>query len=123
MSIDDALPEEWDAVRKERYYDNRSPEDYIDGPFGPIHKSELGADNAVPYAPSPDPVNQPQHYRVGEVEAIDYIAQQLGTGVKDYLLGNVHKYLHRHRFKGQALEDLRKADWYLQRLLMEEQGG
>jgi len=123
MSIDDALPEEWDAVRKERYYDNRSPEDYIDGPFGPIHKSELGADNAVPYAPSPDPVNQPQHYRVGEVEAIDYIAQQLGSGVKDYLLGNVHKYLHRHRFKGQALEDLRKADWYLQRLLMEEQGG
>ena len=70
-----------------------------------------------------DAVNQPPHYRVGEVEAIDYIQQQLGTGVKDYLLGNVHKYLHRHRFKGQALEDLRKANWYLQRLLMEEQGG
>ena len=104
MSIDDATPEEWDAIRKDRYYDNRSP-------------------NEVPYAPEPDPVNKPQHYRVGEVEAIDYIAQQLGTGVKDYLLGNVHKYLHRHRFKGQALEDLRKAEWYLQRLLMEEQGG
>jgi len=72
---------------------------------------------------NPDPVNQPEHYRVGEVEAIDYIAQQLGTGVKDYLLGNVHKYLHRHRFKGQALEDLRKAEWYLQRLLNEEEQG
>ena len=104
MSIDEALPEQWDAARKNRYYDNRSPKE-------------------VPYAPEPDPVNKPQHYRVGEVEAIDYIAQQLGTGVKDYLLGNVHKYLHRHRFKGQALEDLRKAEWYLQRLLMEEQGG
>ncbi len=67
-----------------------------------------------------DPVNQPSHYRVGEVEAIDYIAQQLGTGVKDYLLGNVHKYLHRHRFKGQAIEDLRKAEWYLRKLIMEE---
>ena len=67
-----------------------------------------------------DPVNQPSHYRVGEVEAIDYIAQQLGTGVKDYLLGNVHKYLHRHRFKGQAVEDLRKAEWYLRKLIMEE---
>ena len=67
-----------------------------------------------------DPVNQPSHYRVGEVEAIDYIAQQLGTGVKDYLLGNVHKYLHRHRFKGQAIEDLRKAEWYLRKLIVEE---
>ena len=70
-----------------------------------------------------DAVSKPQHYRVGEVEAIDYIAQQLGMGVKDYLLGNVHKYLHRHRFKGQALEDLKKAEWYLQRLIMEEQQG
>ena len=98
MSIDDALPEEWDALRKSRHHDNR------------------------PY-PKEDNVNRPEHYRVGEVEAIDYIAQQLGTGVKDYLLGNVHKYLHRHRFKGQALEDLKKAEWYLRRLLMEEQGG
>jgi hypothetical protein len=78
----------------------------------------------VPYAPEPDPVNKPQHYRVGEVEAIDYINQQLGSGVKDYLLGNVHKYLHRHRFKGQAVEDLRKARWYLEKLIFEEvQGG
>ena len=98
MSINDALPEEWDKARRDRYYDNR------------------------PYEPE-DAVNSPQHYRVGEVEAIDYIAQQLGMGVKDYLLGNVHKYLHRHRFKGQALEDLKKAEWYLQRLIMEEQQG
>lgn len=69
----------------------------------------------------PDVVNQPPHYRVGEVEAIDYIAQQLGVGVKDYLLGNLHKYLHRHRFKGQALEDLKKAEWYLRRLIVEEE--
>ena len=70
-----------------------------------------------------DPVEKPQHYRVGEVEAIDYIAQQLGVGVKDYLLGNVHKYLHRHRFKGQAVEDLRKAEWYLRKLIVEETCG
>ena len=117
MSIDDALPEEWDAIRKDRYYDNR-PYDIKDATCTLVKPMP-----EVPYAPSPDPVSHPEHYRVGEVEAIDYIAQQLGTGVKDYLLGNVHKYLHRHRFKGQALEDLRKAEWYLQRLLMEEQGG
>ena len=105
MSIDNAPPEEWDAIKADRYYDNRDPKE-------------------VPYAPDPDPVSAPPHYRVGEVEAIDYIHQQLGTGVKDYLLGNVHKYLHRHRFKGQAVEDLRKARWYLERLIYEEvQGG
>ena len=38
MSVNDATPEEWDAV------------------------------------------NKPAHYRVGEVEAIDYIEQQLGSG-------------------------------------------
>jgi len=103
MSIDDATPAEWDATRKDRYYDNRDPRE-------------------VPYAP--DPVNKPQHYRVGgEIECIDYIYQQLGSGVKDYILGNVHKYLHRHRFKGQALEDLKKAQWYLSKLIMEEEQG
>ena len=95
MSINDALPAEWDQVRKDRYTDNRSP----------------------------DPVNQPAHYRVGEVEAIAYIEQQLGSGVRDYLLGNLHKYLHRHRFKGNALEDLKKAQWYLTKLIMEEEQG
>lgn len=92
MSIDDVKPEEWDKLRK--------PECELIRPD--------------------DPVEQPAHYRVGEVEAIDYIHQQLGSGVKDYLLGNVHKYLHRHRFKGQAVEDLRKAEWYLRKLIMEE---
>ena len=72
---------------------------------------------------SNDPVNAPSHYRVGEVEAIDYIAQQLGSGVKDYLLGNLHKYLHRHRYKGEAVEDLRKARWYLDKLILEEVNG
>lgn len=70
-----------------------------------------------------DQVNKPAHYRVGEVEAIDYIGQQLGTGMKDYLLGNLHKYLHRHRFKGKPVEDLRKARWYLERLIKEEVNG
>ncbi len=107
MSIDDALPEEWDAIRKDRYHDNRN----------------FDIKDAECTLVKPDNVNKPAHYRVGEVEAIDYIAQQLGMGVKDYLLGNVHKYLHRHRFKGQALEDLKKTEWYLRRLIMEEEQG
>ena len=106
MSIDDALPEEWDALRRDEYHDNRT----IPKPECTLVKS--------------DNVNLPQHCRVGgEIECIDYIYQQLGSGVKDYILGNVHKYLHRHRFKGQALEDLKKAQWYLNKLIMEEEQG
>ena len=124
MSIDEATPSEWDALKKDRFHDNRDPsEDYIDGPFGPIHKSELLQPNEVPYAPDPDPVNAPSHYRVAEIEAIDYISGQLGSGVKNYLEGNILKYMHRWRYKN-GVEDLRKAKWYLDKLIYEEvQGG
>ena len=103
MSIDEAKPEDWDAIKADRYYDNR--------PFD-IKDAECTLIRDFPKRDKPhfewDAVNKPQHYRVGEVEAIDYIAQQLGVGVKDYLLGNVHKYLHRHRFKGQRVGDLQE---------------
>ncbi len=74
--------------------------------------------------PKPDAVNKPPHYRVGEVEAIDYINQQLGgEGIRHYLEGNILKYMHRWRFKN-GVEDLRKARWYLDKLIYEEvQGG
>ena len=73
---------------------------------------------------NPDPVNHPQHYRVGEVECIDYIQQQLGTGVRDYLRGQIYKYMHRHQYKGAEVEDLKKARWYIDKLIYElEQGG
>ena len=104
MSIDDITPAEWDEIfkknREDRFYDNR-----------PIPK------------PDHDPVERPAHYNVGEVQAIDYISMQLGSGVKHYLEGNILKYMHRWRFKN-GVEDLRKAKWYLDKLIMEEvQGG
>jgi hypothetical protein len=64
-------------------------------------------------------VDEPPHYNVGEIEAIDYIKQQLGDQFGAYLLGNCHKYLHRHKYKGSPAEDLRKAQWYLNRLIEE----
>ena len=114
MSINDSNAVDWDDVTS-RFYDNR-----------PIPKAEctLPADHhEMMKGEHYDPVNKPDHYRVGEVEAIAYIEQQLGSGVRDYLLGNLHKYLHRHRFKGNALEDLKKAQWYLTKLIMEEEQG
>ena len=81
---------------------------------------ESYVNRTIPYS---DEVNSPPHYNQGGIECIDYIYQQLGSGVRDYILGNVHKYLHRHRFKGQALDDLKKAQWYLNKLIMEEEQG
>ena len=59
----------------------------------------------------PDPVNHPKHYTAGGIETIDFIeAKRLG-----YNLGNVVKYITRASHKGNQLEDLRKAQWYLTR--------
>ena len=58
-----------------------------------------------------DPVNHPAHYKVGGIETIDFIeAKKLG-----YNLGNVVKYITRSDHKGNRLQDLRKAQWYLER--------
>lgn len=52
-----------------------------------------------------------QHYKTGTVEAIDLIeAYDL-----DFCLGNAVKYIARAGRKGDAVEDLEKAMWYLQR--------
>jgi Protein of unknwon function (DUF3310) len=61
----------------------------------------------------PDPVNSPPHYQ-GGIECIDYLRQVLGEdGFRAYCLGNVIKYTHRHEYKGKPLEDLKKAQYYL----------
>ena len=58
-----------------------------------------------------DPVNHPAHYTTGGIETIDFIeAKKLG-----YNLGNVVKYITRSGLKGNQLEYLRKAQWYLSR--------
>jgi hypothetical protein len=60
---------------------------------------------------SSDPVNSPAHYTDGGIETIDYIeAKNL-----NYHLGNVVKYVSRAGKKGEILQDLEKAMWYLTR--------
>ena len=64
--------------------------------------------------PKADPVNHPPHYKTGGIETIDFIeAKELG-----YHLGNVIKYVSRAKHKGNELEDLKKAQWYLERAIM-----
>ena len=61
--------------------------------------------------PKADPVNHPAHYKVGGIETIDFIEAKGLT----YHLGNVVKYVTRSDHKGDKLQDLEKARWYLDR--------
>jgi hypothetical protein len=66
-----------------------------------------------------DNVNNPAHYGKGEIEAIDYISDFLTPEeYQGYLRGNIAKYLHRWPYKN-GVEDLKKASWYLDRLINE----
>ncbi len=59
-----------------------------------------------------DLVNHPPHYKSASgLEVIDVI-ESFGLGFR---LGNCIKYILRHSNKGNPLEDLAKARWYLER--------
>ncbi|EJW16983.1 DUF3310 domain-containing protein [Paenibacillus alvei] len=70
-----------------------------------------------------DPVNNPAHYTAGGIETIDYIQAKLSAEeFGGYCRGNVLKYVSRFAKKGDGLEDLRKARWYLERLITYVEG-
>lgn len=58
-------------------------------------------------------VNHPSHYNQGKIEVIDAIEDW----ALNFCEGNVVKYVARHRHKSEPLEDLKKAKWYLERLI------
>lgn len=67
-----------------------------------------------------DAVEAPPHYNSGKVECIDYLKDNMPfDNYLGYLEGNCKKYLHRWRYKKKPLEDLKKAQWYLNRLIKE----
>ena len=66
-----------------------------------------------------DPVNSPAHYadNFGGIQCIDAIETSMSTEeFKGFLKGNVQKYVWRYSQKNGA-EDLKKAKWYLERLI------
>jgi hypothetical protein len=90
MSIDDATPAEWDGI------------------------SILKKTKQV------DPVEQPDHYNKGSIEAIEAIKASMPEHeFNGYLKGNALKYLWRYDYKGKPVEDLRKCRWYIERLIKE----
>src|SRR5580692_4436805 len=67
---------------------------------------------------SDDPVNHPAHYtrHPSGVECIQ-ITEHMG-----FNLGNAVKYIWRADLKGDAIEDLKKARWYLDREIARREG-
>jgi hypothetical protein len=105
-------------------FDRRTGQVKVSGPYGgnfwtmasecrpvePASSSEI-------LDSSSDPIN-PDHYKQGGIECIEAIKAATGDGFIGYVWGNVLKYLWRWPKKG-GVDDLKKARWYLDRLIKE----
>ena len=60
-------------------------------------------------------IDHPDHYNTGAIEVIDAIE----SWELSFHAGNAVKYIARARYKGKHDEDIKKAIWYLQRMLGE----
>lgn len=111
-SIDDVANECYPCVWAERslgYYPGWQPKEDVSD----LRDEWQGYDKIVFEKPMNDNVNSPKHYTSGGIETIDYIRAKLGDeGTVAYCMGNVIKYTSRWQDKN-GLEDLKKADWYL----------
>ena len=84
------------------------------------HSHDMSYENEITY----DSVNAPAHYLHGKKETIDVITDCMTNDeFHGYLKGNILKYVSRYKWKGEPLEDLQKASWYLNRLIKEVSNG
>lgn len=65
-----------------------------------------------------DNVNSPKHYTTGKYETIDVI-EDIVENFSSYCLGNIIKYISSYKNKN-GVEDLKKAKWYLNKLIEKE---
>ena len=109
MSINDATPEDWDKIRKEHPAILKESIDFK--PYIDMAMQEAHALNE-------DMVNSPSHYTYGKVECIEAIQESMSAeAFKGYCKGAALKYLWRYERKAKPLEDLKKAQWYLNKLI------
>ena len=67
-----------------------------------------------------DPVNHPAHYTAGQFEAINVLEDSVAHApcpVAGALQWQAMKYLLRMWLKGNPVQDAKKAQWYLSRLI------
>jgi hypothetical protein len=82
--------------------------------FTTFGKPKIRLQGTVDRSPEADMVNSPPHYTAGGVETIDFIEAK---GL-NYNLGNAVKYITRAGLKGDRVEDLKKAKWYIEREIL-----
>ena len=105
MRLNDATPAQWDALRK------KAPAIEKTGLEAWMQAAHEEAEEIM------DNVNRPSHYNTGNIECIEAIEESMSSvAFKGYLKGNCMKYLWRYDYKGEQVEDLQKAGWYLQKL-------
>ena len=115
--LNDATPAEHDAVNYYKKLDEKLPDDFWDdkrtdvigqnGNDG-LHYTELTANSAAT-----NNISKPKHYMLFDFEAIDLIYEVLSKDeFRGYCVGNTLKYRLRAGKKGDALEDLAKANEY-----------
>ena len=67
-----------------------------------------------------DLINHPHHYTRGSIECIEAIKASMSKkAFRGNLKGNVLKYLWRYEDKENPIQDLKKAKWYIKKLLKE----
>ena len=88
----------------------------------PRAQTEFVVSEYVAPAEDSDPVNRPSHYTEGGIECIDAIKASMSTeSFLGFLKGNVQKYMWRYEKKAAPVEDLKKAQWYLSKLIEEQE--
>ena len=76
------------------------------------HQYELREHQQMGKAKTPNEnINHPAHYNVACIEVIDAIE----SWALNFSRGNAVKYIARAGHKGDELEDLKKAAWYINR--------
>lgn len=89
---------------------------------GVMGHTEFVVSEYVAPAEDSDPVNRPSHYTAGGIECIDAIKASMSTeAFLGFLKGSVQKYMWRYEKKVAPVEDLKKAQWYLSKLIEEQE--
>ena len=85
---------------------------------------ENAKDSCCNKEPNVDMVNHPSHYTQGGIECIDCIKSAIvgKVGIEAFCVGNAIKYLFRYEEKN-GIEDVKKARWYIDRLIKELENG
>ena len=111
---------DWEPAVPEKFQPIKSSSDFAAAREDAV---EVIKHKKIKARPINDPVNSPAHYTAGGIETIEYIKAKLTPEeFIGYLKGNVIKYTSRAGKKQDTIQDLEKAQWYMNRQIKELKG-